>query len=347
MSKKLTSLVLASAALMTWSVGTTNANAAEFNFRMHTFIPPVANPAKSFLAPWAKKIGKESGGRIKVQPFWAMGLGGKPPQLLPQVRDGVVDIVWGLPAFTPGRMPKIEVFELPFVHRDAVSTTLALQDYQDKHLQKELGDFKVLLTHSHDGAMFMTKRPIHKMSDLKGMKLRAHSRTGVWMIESLGATGIQTALPRIPQMLSKGVIEGSILPFEIAPAVKMHELVSNFTQLSGDQPRLGTAVFTFLMNKNSYNKLPADLKKVIDNNSGRNIAKATGENWQAIEIPGEKVMRSKTKNKFHTINAEETAKIKKAAGPVLDRWFKEMKDHGEDGRALLADAKAMIKKYAK
>ena len=186
-----------------------------------------------------------------------------------------------------------------------------------------------------------------KMADLKGMKLRAHSRTGVWLLEALGAAGIATPLGRIPPMLSKGVIDGTILPFEISPAVKMHELVSHFTQLSGDQPRLGTAVFSFLMNKKSYAKLPSDLKKIIDANSGRNIARATGENWMAIEKPGEKVMRSKAKNKFTKLSPAETAKVKVAAAPVIERWYREMSKLGHDGPALLADARAMVAKYSK
>tara|TARA_B100000315_G_C14594823_1_gene598259 strand:- start:3175 stop:4218 length:1044 start_codon:yes stop_codon:yes gene_type:complete len=347
MSKKISTIAIAGVALAALSYSSAPVNAAEVTLRMHTFIPPVANPAKTFLAPWAKKIGKASGGRIKVQPFWAMQLGGKPQQLLDQVRDGVVDIVWTLPGFTAGRMPKIEVFELPFVHQDAISTTLALQDYKDKHLKNELKGYHMLLTHAHAGTMFMTKNPVRKMEDLKKMKLRAANRTGVWFLESLGAAAVGSPLNRIPPMLAKGVISGTMLPFEIAPAVKMHELTSYFTDLSGPQSRMGTAVFTFLMNPKSYAKLPGDLKKIIDANSGRNIARATGENWMAIEKPGEKVMRSKAKNKFSTLNPEETAKIRKASQTVFTRWFKEQKKIGNDGPALLADARAMIKKYTK
>ena len=323
------------------------AQSAEITLRLHTFLPPVSNPVKTFLAPWAKKIGKASNGRIKVQGFWAMQLGGKPPQLLGQVKDGVVDIVWTLSGFTAGRMPKVEVFELPFVHRNSVSTTLALQDYQEKHLKDEYKDYKILMLHAHAGAMFMTKKPVSKMADLKGMKLRAHSRTGVWFLQAMGAAGIATPLGRIPPMLSKGVIDGTILPFEIAPAVKMHELVSYFTQLSGDQPRLGTAVFSFLMNKKSYAKLPSDLKRIIDANSGRSIARAVGQNWMDIEKPGEKVMRSKSKNKFTTLNPAEVAKIRTAGATVIERWYREMSKKGHNGPALLADARAMIEKYSK
>ena len=322
--------------------------AQDVTLRMHTFIPPVANPGKTFLIPWADKVGKDSGGKLKVQPFWAMQLGGKATQLLDQVRDGVVDIVWALPGFTPGRMPRVEPFELPFVHRTALSSTLALQDYQRKHLTTtDLKDYHPLLLHVHAGFLFQTKKPIRTMADLKGMKIRAASRGGVWLLEALGATGMGMPLPRIPPALSKGVIDGVTLPYEIAPAVKTPDLVSHFSKLSGPQPRLGTNVFTFLMNKASYNKLPAALKQVIDANSGDNIARAAGQNWDDIEQPGLDVVKSKKKNKFYTIAPDEVAKMKTAAQPVFDRWFAEMDKIGVDGRALLADARALIDKYAK
>ena len=128
MTKKIYSTVLAATAVAAVAAVAVPAQSQAATLRMHTFIPPVANPAKTFLIPWAKKIEKDSAGALKIQPFWAMQLGGRAPQLLDQVRDGVVDIVWTLPGFTPGRMPRVEPFELPFVHKDALSTTLALQD---------------------------------------------------------------------------------------------------------------------------------------------------------------------------------------------------------------------------
>jgi TRAP-type C4-dicarboxylate transport system substrate-binding protein len=323
------------------------AAAQEVTLRLHTFIGPLANPAKTFLVPWSEKVAQASNGKLKVQPFWAMQLGGKEVQLLDQVRDGVVDIAWTLPGFTPGRMPRVEPFELPFVHKDPVSSALALQDYQAKHLGPDLADYHPLLLNTHAGFLLQSKDPILKMSDLKGKKIRGASRASVWLLEALGATGIGMPLNDIPPALSKGVIDGVFLPFEIAPAVKMQDLVSHFSELSGEQPRLGTNVFTFLMNKQSYNKLSAELKKVIDDHSGRNIAKWAGENWAEIEKPGRDVVASKEKNKFHVIPADETAKMREAAKPVFERWFTEMRSIGVDGPALLADARELIDKYSK
>jgi len=324
------------------------AAAQQVTLRLHTLIPPPSNPYKTFLKPWADKVAKASGGRLKIQLYPSMQLGGKPPQLVDQVKDGVVDLVWTLPGYTAGRFPKLEVFELPFVHRDPLSSTLALQDYQNKHLGDEFKDYHVILLHVHAGSLFMTKgKPIRKMSDLKGLKIRTATRAGGWYLKSLGAVPIGAPLPQIPQMLSKGVIEGAMLPFEIAPAIKMQELASNFTELSGSQPRMNTSTFGLLMNKASYARLPSDLKTVIDNLSGKHIARWVGQNWADIEIPARRVMKSKKKNRFYMMPPAEVAKMKAAAKPAIDRWLKQMKAKGVNGAELLADARAMIAKYAR
>jgi TRAP-type C4-dicarboxylate transport system substrate-binding protein len=325
----------------------TAALSQEVTLRLHTFLPPVANPVKHFMIPWAEKVGKESNGRIKVQVYPAMQLGGKAEQLLTQVRDGVVDIVWTLPGFTPGVMPKLEIFELPFLHRNTHSTVLALQDYVDMHMKKEFEPYHVLLVHAHAGALFMSKEPINKVEDFKGLKLRSYSRTNAWILEALGATPLQVALPELVPMLNKGTVSGSILPYEIAPAVKMQDLTDYFTTLAPPQPRLSTAIFTLLMNKKKYDSLPPDLKKVIDANSGRSIAPMAIEVWDRVELDGEKVMRSKSKNKFVSLSAEETAKLKKQVQPVFDRFVKLLDDSGADGKKVLADVEMLIKKHAK
>jgi TRAP-type transport system periplasmic protein len=322
-------------------------SAQEVTLRLHTFIPPVANPVKHFLQPWADKVTKESNGRLKVQVYPTMQLGGKAEQLLTQVRDGVVDIVWTLPGFTPGVMPKLEIFELPFLHRNTHSTVMALQEYVQMHMKKEFEPYHVLLVHTHAGALFMTKDPINKVEDFKGMKLRSYSRTNAWILEALGATPLQVALPELAPMLSKGTVSGSILPYEIAPAVKMQDLTDYFTTLAPPQPRLSTAIFTFLMNKKKYESLPPDLKKVIDNNSGAKLAPVAIETWDRIEVDGEKVMRSKSKNKFVSLSAEETAKFKKTVQPVFDRFKKMLSDAGDDGNKILADVERLIEKHSK
>ena len=345
--RKIAIAVLGGLLLSGAAFGPTTASAQEFTLRVHSFLPPVANPMKHFVTPWAEKIEKDSKGRIKVQVYPSMQLGGKAEQLLSQVRDGVVDVAWALPGFTPGVMPKLEIFELPFLHRSTRATVLGLQDYVAKHMQKEFAPYHVILVHCHAGALFMTKDPINKVEDFKGMKLRSYSRTNAWILEALGAAPLQVALPELAPMLSKGTVTGSILPYEIAPSVKMQDLTDYFTTLAPPQPRLSTAIFTFLMNKQKYESLPPDLKKVIDDNSGRNLAPHAIEVWDRIEVEGEKVMHTKAKNKFVSLSPEETAKFKQKVQPVFDRFVKLLDDGGDDGKKILAEVEALEAKYSK
>ena len=320
-------------------------NTTELKF--HTFIPPVANPIKTYWGPWTEKIAKASGGKLKVTIYPAMQLGGGPNQLADQAKDGVVDIVWTLPSYSAGRFPKVEAMEMPFVSSNALATTLALQDFQDKHLKDEFADYHVLLIHTHEGELFMSKKAVTKVSDLRGLKVRILSKTAARFLGSLGANPVGAPLPEIPQMLSKGVIDATLLPYEIAPAIKLQELVSHFSIMEGPAPRVHTGVFSLLMNKKRYAGLSADLRKIIDQHSGRNIAAEAGQNWRDIEEPARKVMASKDKNKFHVIPAAEVAKLKAAAKPAIELWIKEMNEKGHNGRLLYDDAVAMVAKYTK
>lgn len=325
----------------------TSAIAQEVTLRLHSFLPPVANPMKHFLIPWAEKVEKDSKGRIKVQVFPSMQLGGKAEQMMSQVRDGVVDIGWALPGFTPGVMPKLEIFELPFLHRSTNATVRSLQEYVSKYMKKDFEPYHVLLVHCHAGALFMTRDPINKIEDFQGMKLRSYSRTNAWILEALGAAPLQVALPELAPMLSKGTVTGSILPYEIAPSVKMQDLTDYFTTLAPPQTRLSTAIFTFLMNKQKYESLPPDLKKVIDDNSGPNLVDHAIKTWDFVEEEGEKVMHTKTKNKFVQLSAAETARFKQKVQPVFDRFKKLLNDGGDDGTKLIAEVEALEAKYSK
>ena len=148
-------------------------------------------------------------------------------------------------------------------------------------------------------------------------------------------------------MLSKGTVTGAVLTYEIAPAVKMQEFVDYFTTFAGAQPRMATTVFMFLMNKAKYESLPADLKKVIDDNSGRNLAPFAIQVWDMIDADGLQVMRSKPKNKFVTLSAEETEKYRKLVQPVFARFKAEIEKAGSDGAKVISDAQALVEKYAK
>lgn len=337
---------LALRVLVGWGGFCLPAAAADVTLKLHHFLTPVAPAHMQMLVPWSEKVEKEAGGRIKIDIFPAMQLGGAPPQLIDQVRDGVADIVWTLPGYTAGRFPVIEVFELPFMHSNAVATNKAIWEFEQKH-GDEFKDYKIIAYHVHAGQLFHSAVPIRSVDDIKGLKIRTPNRTGGWMIEAMGATPVGAPVPKIPEMLSKRVVDAVLIPYEVTVALKVHELVRYHITLDDPvYPRLNTAVFVIAMNKAKYDSLPADLKKVIDDNSGGSQAEWLGKVWQDVEGPGEKLAAAS--GELLKLPPPEVAKLRAMTeAPVADRWIAEVKQKGLDGEALLKEARALLAKYNK
>lgn len=315
----------------------------EVKLKLHHLLPPVSHAHKNMLVPWAEKINKESGGRIQIDIYPAMQLGGKPPQLIDQVRDGVVDLVWTLPGYTPGRFTETEVFELPFMHKDIVSTNKALTEFLERH-GDEYKDYKVIAMFVHAGQVIHSVKPVRTAADLEGLKIRTPTRTGGWMIEAMGATPVGAPVPKIPEMLSKRVVDAVLIPYEVMLPLKVDQMVDYHTVLAGDVERVNTSTFIIAMNKARYESLPADLKKVFDDNSGMALSQWLGEIWQAAEAPG--MAKAKESGEIITMPPAEVAKLRaKIEQPVIDRWIAEMNAKGVDGQALVDEARALIAKY--
>lgn len=320
--------------------------AAEVTLTIAHFLSPKAPPHARFIEPWARDIEKKSNGRIKVEIFPSMTLGGKPPELYRQVRDGAADIVWTVTGYTPGVFPRSEVFELPTVHTSSArATTLAIQDSFDA-IAADFKDVKPLLVHVHAGqALHLVDGCVSGLTGLNGKKLRTPSRTGAWMIEAWGAEPVGMPVPALPQALSKGVVDGALLPFEIMPPFKVHELTKCSMTARADG-RFGTAVFLFAMNKDRYQSLPGDLKQIIDDNSGAAIAEMAGSLWDAIESPGQKLQK-KTGSPVAELDDAATAAFTTANHKVVERWVAEANKAGIDGAALVTAARAAIEKHMK
>jgi TRAP-type C4-dicarboxylate transport system substrate-binding protein len=319
--------------------------AQEITLKVHHFLPPTAPAHIRFITPWCDKLGKESKGKLKCQIYPSMQLGGSAPQLYDQAKDGVVDVAWIVTGYTPGRFTKTEVFELPFMMTDPEGTARAMWEYVGTHSADEFKDVKLLAMHPHGPGVFhITKRPIKTMADLRRLKLRAPTRLTNKMIAMFGATPVGMPMPQVPEALSKGVIDGALMPWEVVPAMKVQELVKYHSETDPSQPAIYTTVFAFVMNRTKYDSLPADLKKVIDSNSGIELSAHVGKVFAEADAQGRKAAEG---NPINVIPAAEIEKWKKAAHPVVDGWIREVDDRGADGTALLEAARALIAKHSK
>jgi TRAP-type transport system periplasmic protein len=167
------------------------AQAQQVTLRLHQFLPAQAPIPKDFLVPWAKKVETESKGRIKIEHYPSLQLGGTPAQLYDQLKDGVIDITWVPPGYTPGRFPKSETFELPFIAANGEKNSPAGWEFYEKDLKDEFKDVKILGINTHGPGVIHAKgNGVRKLEDLKGLKIRGPSRVVNKLLETLGATPV-------------------------------------------------------------------------------------------------------------------------------------------------------------
>jgi len=332
--------------VMALGISAGTAMSQEVTLRFQHFLSPKGSVPKFFMQPWADKILEESGGRLKIEIYPAMQLGGKPPALYDQIRDGVIDGGWAIPAYTPGRFPEAEAFELPFMtSMSAEASSKAAWDYTAKYMGERFGDVHLIAVHVHGpGVIHKKGDPITTVADFNGLKLRGPSRQANKLLEAVGATPVGMPVPAFPEALSKGIVDGGVIPWEIVPPLKVHELADSHTQIGGDRALYNT-YFIWAMNKDAYEALPDDLKAIIDNNSGVEASGWAGKAMDDGDDLGEKVVRERG-NKIVTLDESVVAELRTIGDKLTTDWIAEVTSKGLDGAAMVADAQALVAKYS-
>ncbi|MBI1245074.1 MAG: C4-dicarboxylate ABC transporter [Alphaproteobacteria bacterium] len=321
------------------------ASAQAVTLRLHHFLPPQSNGHAKMLAPWADIVAKASNNAIKIEIYPSMQLGGTPPQLYNQARDGVVDIVWTLPGYTPGRFPITETIEVPFIaNTRGIVNALACEEFGRANLGEETKEVKLLCFWAHDAGLIHSTKQVKTMEDLRGMKLRNPARLTGEALKALGATSVGMPVPQIAESLAQKVIDGAVVPWEVVPAVRIQELCKYHTAIPGS-PTLYTAGFFLAMNLQKYAGLPGELKKVIDDTSGPAFAKLAGNMWDT-EAKTVSTMVKERGNVITTITEEEKARWVKATAHVTTDWVEQMKGRNIDGAKLIASMKSLLAKHA-
>ncbi|WP_415401520.1 TRAP transporter substrate-binding protein [Tateyamaria sp. SN3-11] len=335
-------LNMAGAAALAAMSGTA-ALAQEVTLSLHQFLPAQANVPKLVLDVWADNVEAASDGRIKIDRYPSMQLGGRPPELMDQAIDGVADIVWTVVGYTPGRYPSTEVFELPFMMTNARAMSSAYWQMFEKHMKDtEFKDVHILGTWVHGPGMIHVNKEVKTPADMEGLKIRGGSRTVNNLLEKMGATPVGMPVPAVPEGLSKGVIDGTTIPWEVTAALKVPELVGNHTEFEGEA--LYTLTFVLAMNKDRYEGLPADLQKVIDDNSGLEFSIFAGGTQADSDGPA-RALAVDNGNNIVTVSGADLDAWRAVSQPIYDEWVADMESKGIDGQALIDEARALMDAY--
>jgi TRAP-type C4-dicarboxylate transport system substrate-binding protein len=315
---------------------------AQTTLKLHHMLPPVAPMHKAVFEPWVQTLAEQSDGALKVDIYPAMQLGGGPPQLADQAKDGIADITWTLAVYTPGRFPVHETFSLPFMNTTAEATSVALWKFMAENAGDEYAGMQPLAFHVHaPGKFHMREKAIQSKADLAGLRIRAPNQAVGDALQILGAEPVFFPVTEMAQGLSSGVIDGTLLPYEVVPVFKLHELTKVHVSAASTGRGLYGNSFAVVMNQAAYEGLSDDLRKVIDENSGEAFSRKIGANFDTFENVGLKLCQDRG-NQFVEIPAEEIATWREASQPVIDAWVQMLNDKGHDGAMLLQRANELI-----
>lgn len=317
------------------------ANAADsVTLKIAHFLPATSNVQLNVLEPWCKTLSDESQGRIKCQIYPSMQLGGTPAQLVDQVRNGVADIIWTAPGYSPGRFPKTEVIELPgMIPLGGVAGSRVIWDFYQQQLQDEYRDFKVLAMHADGGMNLHTRdRNIQSLNDFQGLKLRAPNRTISNILSALGAVPVAMPPAQTTEAISKGVVDGASAVWENVVPTKIDEVTRYHTDSPADKPALGATALAVLMNKRKFDAMPAELQAIIDHNSGSALVTRFGEAWD-VQIEKAKAKVTADGDTITVLSDDAYQQIMQRLKPEEERWIAQAK--GFDGKALVDAAHAL------
>jgi TRAP-type C4-dicarboxylate transport system substrate-binding protein len=332
-------LLVFSLALVFVAFPLSNVHPAEFEFNFADFFPPTHIHAK-LCDSFAKEVEKRTNGRVKIAYFPGQALL-KSPQIYDGILKGVADMGHSVFAYTRGRFPVMEAVDLPLGYSKGKQSTCVINAFYKEVKPKELDEVKVLYLHAHPPGLIHSKKPVYKLEDLKGLKIRC-TGTMAKPVELLGAVPVAMDMPLTYEALQKGVVDATLNPIETLKGWKHAELIKATTECYS----IGyVAGFYVLMNLKKWNALPKDIQKVFDEVSAEWIPKH-GEGWDFIDDEARKYSLSMG-NKFIPLSKEEGARWAKAVAPVIDEWIKDTEKKGLPGKKYITTLKKLLKRCAK
>lgn len=318
------------------------ATAQTIELKISHYVAPNHGWTTDFLRAWIDEVNRKSGNKVKAEIFAAGSAYGAAPRQYDQVVNGVVDIANGLRAIPAGRFPKTSIIEMPFLVNSADAATRTLWAMYPKYFADEYKDVKVLVLHAHNGALIHTRsKPINTMEDLKGMRIRSPGGAVNEFLKALGGEPVGMPPTEIYENLQKGVIEGVATTWDLVNSAKLAEVTKYHLDAN-----LYVVAFYFVMNKQRYEGLPADVRKAIDETSGDWLVDRFGAWWDKWDEAGrEAAKRGNITNKLTT---EERARWEKQAQPAVEAWLTKMEKEGApNARELYAEAKRLVAQYEK
>jgi TRAP-type C4-dicarboxylate transport system substrate-binding protein len=332
---------LIAAGMLVAGLAGAQAAAAQVVLTASSWVPP-SHLLSQAQAAWCEDVAKATENRVtcKILPKPVA----PPPQTFDAVRDGLVDLAYNVHGYTPGRYKLTQMAELPFLGDSAVATSVAYQRIYEKYLAKfdEHRGLKVLNVFTHGpGMIFNTKRPIARMSDLDGLKIRVGGGMVNEVAKAMGVNATLKPAPQSYELLSSGVMDGLFFPAESVKSFKLEKLVKHRTEFEGG---LYNTSFAFVMNPDTWNRIPKKDQAIIESLSGEKAAAHYGKFWEADDRRSLAMQQAEGIQGIEA-DAAFVADVRKRTAGLEKAWIDLAKKQGlEDPAKVLAEFRAEIAK---
>lgn len=305
--------------------------------RLGHWLPP-SHPLQPAFIAWGASLEKATNGTVKTQVFPAQQLG-QAKDHYDMARDGIADLTYVNPGYTPGRFPVIAGSEIPFLFSNGKSGSAAIDAWYRKYAEKEMSEVKVCMTFVHDPGTFHGKVKITKPDDVKGMKIRPGNASVARLVTLAGGTNVQVTAPESRDALERGLADAITFPwdslfiFGIDKVVKYHM----------DAP-LYISNFVLAVNKATYGKLSAAQKKAFDEHCTSEMSEKVNTVWADAEAAGKAKMLALPGHEGVKPSDADIAAWRKISDEMTKAWYEDVKKVGVNGEQALNELKAELKK---
>jgi len=315
---------------------------AQTTLTMSSWVSPTHHITAVVLQGWANEAEKVTNGRVKFQMLPKHP--SAPPGTFDAVREGLVDLSYVTASYTPARhiMPMLP--ELPGAGDTALVNSVAYSRIHWKHLHKvgEYKGVKLLGVFTHGPGQMFTKRPVHNINDVQGLKIRTGGGVAEAVAKALGTSAFVKPAPESYELLKSGVADGVFFPMESIISFKLDTVLEQATLFPGG---MYSSAFGFFMNEEKWNKLPKQDQDAIDKIAGEWIARHAGQSWDEADKKGLEVLK---KSGVKIVNADPAfvAEVKKRSAPIIEDWIQKASAKGVDAAKILAEFREELKKVA-
>lgn len=328
---------------LSWPSGASRA-AEEYRLSLNLPIPPIHTRWKEAIKPWCDELTARSGGRIVVEPYFAEAIS-KQSESMDSVRNGLADLTESLFTVAVGQFPFFErVWSVPDVGRAMEKPGLILHEMQKSFPQvmDECKGVKMLFTHAQTlGTVIGTKRPVRTLDELKGLKIAVIGGSiAVERLKALGVSVVSMPMSDFYMSLQQGIIDGCMVDFNMMVSRRLGDILKHVTLLS-----IAGGDFYCCMNQDTYDAMPGDLKKIVDDMSGEYADQLFSDYWDRDQYTCLEIWKKDMGGQMYLLSDADYARARELMVGPERQWVNELNERGLPGEAMLQRFRELEAQY--